>query len=154
MASTGLICGTCHRPMSVCKGNHGKSEKKFKHKSPLPQHKIDDKLLFDMNVADDDEAKKQKPIDDTHNMSTETTDIPDGIKNLVWNKYIGEDTMKSLCFCCKMTSIYDTMFHCGFVKSLKKGGTITLTNLLPICNHCSSCIGNMSIAEFKEKYKI
>lgn len=147
MASTSYTCGVCYKPMSLCVGQHGKSYKRNTKRSPVPQHKIDD-TLFDINVADDDEFKKQRTIDDTHDMSTETTNIPDGIKNLVWNKYIGEDTMKSLCFCCKMTSIYDTMFHCGFVKSLQKGGSITLTNLLPICIHCNSCTGNMSIADF------
>ena len=74
--------------------------------------------------------------------------IPKKIKQLVWNKYIGEDKGKSKCLCCKHTEISQMDFHCGHIISEFNGGKITIDNLKPICSLCNSSMGKTNMNEF------
>ena len=60
--------------------------------------------------------------------------IPKLIKQLVWNKYIGEKNGKGMCQCCKSTEITQMSFQCGHIVSEFNGGTVTLNNLIPLCD--------------------
>jgi hypothetical protein len=74
--------------------------------------------------------------------------IPKKIRQLVWNKYIGEKFGAGICQCCKITEISQMNFHCGHITSEKNGGDMTLTNLLPICALCNSSMGSINMWDF------
>lgn len=78
--------------------------------------------------------------------------IPLTLKKLVWDKYVGLKIGQTKCFCCKKTDIIQMSFHCGHVKSEAEGGTLTISNLRPICQSCNSSMGTMNMNEFINKY--
>lgn len=80
--------------------------------------------------------------------------IPATLKRLVWNKAIGEDVGKAKCKCCGVTDITQLAFNCGHIISEKNGGSLTVDNLLPICQNCNSCMGTMNMDTFKDTFKI
>jgi hypothetical protein len=80
--------------------------------------------------------------------------IPATIRNIVWNKYIGTENKKGLCFCCSLEDISFANFHCGHMISVKNGGPTIVDNLRPICGHCNTSIGAKNMIEFIEKYGI
>jgi len=80
--------------------------------------------------------------------------IPKKIKELVWDKYIGEKYGTGLCLCCNETLIKQMSFHCGHVKSEKNGGEPTLENLRPICASCNLSMGTRNMNEFMETHNL
>jgi hypothetical protein len=80
--------------------------------------------------------------------------IPKKIKELVWDKYIGEKYGTGICLCCNETLIKQMSFHCGHVKSEKNGGDSTLENLRPICASCNLSMGTRNMNEFMETYNL
>jgi hypothetical protein len=80
--------------------------------------------------------------------------IPKKIKQLVWNKYIGEKNGNGLCQCCQVTEIAQMSFQCGHIISEFNGGTITLDNLIPLCPLCNSSMGTMNMDDFMKIYGI
>ena len=78
--------------------------------------------------------------------------IPKAIKQLVWNKYIGQDHGKGICQCCELTSITQMDFQCGHIRSKFNGGEETLLNLIPLCSLCNSSMGTMNMDEFCKKH--
>jgi hypothetical protein len=78
--------------------------------------------------------------------------IPKKIRQLVWNKHIGEKFGSGTCLCCKITEITQMSFHCGHITSEKNGGDITIDNLLPICALCNSSMGSMNMWDFIQKH--
>jgi len=78
--------------------------------------------------------------------------IPKKIRQLVWNKHIGEDKGVSLCLCCQSTKITQMDFHCGHIISEVNGGDTTILNLLPICSLCNSSMGRSNLHEFQLKH--
>ena len=77
--------------------------------------------------------------------------IPLPVKSLVWNKIIGEEKGIGNCFCCK-NKIRQISFHCGHIISEKNGGSVTIDNLVPLCQMCNSSIGSQNLNDFMEKY--
>ena len=41
--------------------------------------------------------------------------IPKVVRDLAWNKWIGEDVAKHKCMCCEVNEIRMNSFHCGHV---------------------------------------
>ena len=78
--------------------------------------------------------------------------IPNRLRVVVWNKYIGENVAKSLCMCCKDNYISCFKFHCGHVVAECNGGETTLENLRPICDDCNLSMLSMNMKEFAYKY--
>jgi hypothetical protein len=81
-------------------------------------------------------------------LKNKKTPIPKKIKQLVWNKDIGEEHGTSLCKCCKVTVICQMDFVCGHIISEYNGGTVTVDNLIPICSLCNSSMGTKNMDEF------
>lgn len=81
-------------------------------------------------------------------LKNKKTPIPKKIKQLVWNKYIGEEHGTALCKCCEVTVISQMDFVCGHIISEYNGGTVTIDNLKPICSLCNSSMGTKNIDEF------
>lgn len=72
------------------------------------------------------------------------------MKELVWDKYIGNNYDNDLCHCCNETLIKKISFTCGYMKSEKNGGKPTLENLRPICESCELSIGTRNMNELKK----
>jgi hypothetical protein len=85
-------------------------------------------------------------------MSSIKNSIPKKIKQLVWNKYIGEENGISVCQCCQFTKITQMDFHCGHIISNYNGGENILTNLIPICSLCNSSMGTCNMNDFIIKH--
>jgi hypothetical protein len=74
--------------------------------------------------------------------------IPKKIRQLVWNRYIGEEKGSDVCYCCRQTKITQMDFQCGHVKSEVNGGKTEVNNLRPICSLCNTSMGRMDMNEF------
>jgi len=77
--------------------------------------------------------------------------IPQTLRFMVWEKYIGKHN-ESKCLCCKNSTISITNFDCGHIVSDKDGGKIHIDNLKPICRTCNLSMGSTNMNEFCEKY--
>lgn len=78
--------------------------------------------------------------------------IPKKIKQLVWNKWIGEEKGIGECKCCEITKISQIDFSCGHIISEFNGGETTLENLLPICSLCNCSMGTTNLNIFKKTH--
>lgn len=77
--------------------------------------------------------------------------IPKALRNLVWNKYIGEEIGKTRCCCCDDRMISQQDFACGHVVAVARGGHDELDNLRPICNPCNLSMGTQNMDEFRDR---
>lgn len=77
--------------------------------------------------------------------------IPNQRKTEVWNHYVGEEIGVTLCLCCHIVEITSRNFITGHIVPDVKGGTIDVSNLLPICAGCNSSMGTMNMDEYKLK---
>ena len=77
--------------------------------------------------------------------------IPKGVRESVWNRYIGKNKMEGKCHVCPRT-IRITNFEVGHNRAVSKGGSDRISNLRPICRKCNSSMGTMSIEVYKRKY--
>ena len=74
--------------------------------------------------------------------------VPSAIRMLVWNKYVGEDTPRAKCWCCRSKTMTVFDFHCGHVVSAAGGGDATVRNLRPVCALCNGSMGTRDMNEF------
>ena len=77
--------------------------------------------------------------------------IPKVVKDLAWNKWVGEDVAKTKCMCCGVNEIRMSSFHCGHVIADSNGGKPTVDNLRPICSACNLSMGTENMDDFKNK---
>jgi len=77
--------------------------------------------------------------------------VPKVVKDLSWNKWIGEDVARTKCLCCRVNEIKMSSFHCGHVIAESNGGKTTIDNLRPICSACNLSMGTENFEEFKIK---
>ena len=77
--------------------------------------------------------------------------IPKVVKDLSWNKWVGEDVARTKCLCCGVNEIKMSSFHCGHVIAESNGGKATVDNLRPICSACNLSMGTENFEEFKMK---
>jgi 5-methylcytosine-specific restriction endonuclease McrA len=78
--------------------------------------------------------------------------IPNHVKTLLWNHWVGCDKAETLCLCCKVTKISIRSFHAGHIIAESKGGDMTVKNLKPICGPCNLSMGSMNMDEFIKKF--
>ena len=78
--------------------------------------------------------------------------IPVILKNAVWNLYIGINNTTASCFCCKLEHITYANFYCGYVIPKKNNGSVTVSNLRPICELCNSSINNNNMFDLMKQY--
>jgi len=77
--------------------------------------------------------------------------IPKAIREQVWVKTFGKEFEHScyISWCSNTISVFD--FHVGHDKPESKGGTLSVTNLKPICARCNlSMSDNYTIAQWNE----
>lgn len=100
---------------------------------------------------------KQSPSDAKNKQQIKSTDkskrerIPQDIRNAVWTKYHGENTI-GICYCCS-TQIqrYHAGWHCSHVISYDKGGPTTVENMRTCCKHCNLSMGNCNLYVYIQK---
>ena len=94
-------------------------------------------------------AKKQNPENEIVAATTyKKKSIPEHIRTLVWNLWIGEDVPRAKCMCCKATEIHLRHFQAGHVIAEANGGTSEICNLRPICQPCNLAMGTRNMDEF------
>ncbi len=74
--------------------------------------------------------------------------IPKKMREMVWDKYIGESIAVSPCWCCQSTNIKNTDFVCGHVIAESCGGDTNVDNMRPICSMCNLSMGTKNMHEF------
>lgn len=92
--------------------------------------------------------------DDTSGNSVQTIQtykkrsIPKKMREMVWNRYIGENVAVAPCWCCQSTMIKNTDFVCGHVVAESCGGDTNVDNLRPICSMCNLSMGTKNMHDF------
>jgi len=88
-------------------------------------------------------------------MSTDTKQrkktVPKVMRDLAWNKWIGENVAKHTCMCCEINEIRMNSFHCGHVLAEANGGKTSVDNLRPICAACNLSMGTENMTDFKKR---
>ena len=80
--------------------------------------------------------------------------IPKILKDLTWQKWIGDDIAKAKCLCCGINEIKMNSFHCGHVISEADGGPTTVENLRPICATCNLSMRTQNMVKFKQQHAL
>ncbi len=80
--------------------------------------------------------------------------IPQKMRMMVWDKYIGLDIGKSKCKCCNEKEISQMDFECGHIIAEANGGKMTIDNLLPICGPCNRSMKTTDLFVFQKKLEI
>jgi hypothetical protein len=75
--------------------------------------------------------------------------IPKILKDLCWNKWVGENISKVKCLCCEDNEIKMNSFQCGHIIAEACGGKLSIENLRPICSVCNQSMGSENMVEFK-----
>lgn len=133
-------------------------EKKSKNSKVLSKASKESNESKKSNESKESKASKESNVSKASKESDEgmikkkKTPIPKKIKQLVWNKYVGEEKGTSLCKCCNVTTISQMDFACGHIISENDGGTITVENLLPICSLCNTSMNSKNMNDFIEKH--
>jgi 5-methylcytosine-specific restriction endonuclease McrA len=101
----------------------------------------------------EEKPKEEKPKEENPKEEIKPKQkIPAKVRNDVWNTYIGHGIAQHKCLCCKKTTIHNTEFECGHVKSEAKNGGQEITNLRPICSSCNKSMGTTNMIEFVKKH--
>lgn len=69
----------------------------------------------------------------------------------IWNRYFN-DKVKSICSCCEIGKISIFNFNIGHLVPISKDGTDDIENLIPLCHHCYSNVGDYTIDEYKKLF--
>lgn len=80
--------------------------------------------------------------------------IPESLKIQVWDYWIGKNIGLEHCLCCRVNEITQRSFVCGHIESEYNGGSLSVSNLKPICANCNSSMGTTNMNEFIEKYQL
>jgi hypothetical protein len=78
--------------------------------------------------------------------------IPKVVKDLTWQRWIGDDIAKAKCLCCGINEIKMNSFHCGHVISEADGGSTTVDNLRPVCATCNLSMRTQNMEVFKAQH--
>jgi hypothetical protein len=138
--------------------DRNKDNEEFKAKKSESNRKYYERRKLNKdNSSEDDEIliikEDIKPIIKQDNKKRKKV-IPQVIRKIVWNKYIGLKNSIGKCLCCNAEEISIYNYECGHVISEFNGGDIIVQNLRPICSHCNRSVGSCNMDEFMDKYGI
>ena len=75
-------------------------------------------------------------------------------RRAIWIKHIGDHIFKTKCVCCGVKDIDPFDFQCGHVEAHSKGGSDSISNLIPICSICNIDMGSENMKIFmKNEFK-
>lgn len=80
--------------------------------------------------------------------------VPKVVKDLTWQKWIGDEVAKAKCLCCGINEIKMNSFHCGHVVAEAMGGPTTVDNLRPVCATCNLSMRTQNMEKFKGQYAL
>ena len=80
--------------------------------------------------------------------------IPKILKDLTWQKWVGDEIAKTKCLCCGVNDIKMNSFHCGHVISEADGGPTSVENLRPICATCNLSMRTQNMEVFKGQHRL
>ena len=78
--------------------------------------------------------------------------IPKILKDLTWQRWIGDEVAKAKCLCCGVNEIKMNSFHCGHVIAEALGGPTTVDNLRPVCATCNLSMRTQNMEKFKGQH--
>jgi hypothetical protein len=136
----------------VKKPKQQKGKKEEIIETPKPKEEIKQPPVTQTTEEISSEDETTDKMDDKLPLSQRRKNIPKHIKTLVWNKYIGRETVEAKCLSCKQEKIDMRNFHCGHVLAEAKGGDLTINNLRPICAPCNLSMGTKSMNEFTQEF--
>ena len=119
--------------------------------TPVPSDSSDSSE--DTQTGSDVEEPEPKPKPKPKPKPRPNPSVPRNIKELIWNKYIGEDIIKHRCCCCKIRIIKNTNFHAGHIIAKSKGGKNTVDNLRPICQDCNLGMGATNMIDYIKQHE-
>jgi hypothetical protein len=85
-------------------------------------------------------------------MPRQKKSIPKILKDLTWQRWIGDEVAKAKCLCCGVNEIKMNSFHCGHVVSEAMGGPTTVDNLRPVCATCNMSMRTQNMEKFKGQH--
>ena len=77
--------------------------------------------------------------------------IPKVLKDLCWNRWIGDNIAKHVCLCCEINEIKMNSFHCGHILAESNGGATSVENMKPICAACNLSMGQTNLNDFRKR---
>ena len=84
----------------------------------------------------------------------DNTTIGKGLRDHVWNTYIGIKKGVSPCLCCRIEQISQQNFEMGHIISQKHGGSNDVNNLRPICSKCNKSMSTKAMFEYMDENAI
>ncbi len=81
----------------------------------------------------------------------EDTTMGKGLRDQVWNTYIGIKHGIYPCLCCDIEQISQQNFEMGHIISQKNGGSNNICNLRPICSKCNKSMGIKAMFDYMDQ---
>lgn len=81
-------------------------------------------------------------------MSEKRRPLSKGLRQAIWNQYIGRDKGESPCWIGCGADITQANFECGHVISVANGGSNHRDNLRPICGACNKAMSTTHMFEW------
>jgi len=78
--------------------------------------------------------------------------IPPWLKKNIWRKQYSVDIQSALCPVCSLSTITSESFSAGHIVPESKGGSITIDNMMAICEPCNSQMGIHHLYWFAWRY--
>lgn len=78
--------------------------------------------------------------------------IPKAVKDLCWDRWVGDSVASTECLCCYTRQIKMNNFHCGHVIAEANGGRATVDNLRPICATCNTSMRTKTMTDFQAEH--
>ena len=84
--------------------------------------------------------------------NTTKAKIPPWFKKNIWRKQYSADIQSALCPVCSLSTITLESFSAGHIVPESKGGSITIDNIMAICEPCNSQMGTHHLYWFAWRY--
>ena len=78
--------------------------------------------------------------------------VPQSVRQQVWNTYIGDHIGKTKCLFCEQNDITPFQFHCVHVIAKSQNGTFDVSNLRPLCSVCNQSMTCHDMIAFARKF--
>lgn len=78
--------------------------------------------------------------------------IPASVKRSVWMRSVGK-RFEIPCLCCYSHIITPFDFQVGHIQPERDGGTLSLSNLKPICSKCNQSMGTQNLHAYQKRCK-
>ena len=112
------------------------------------------RLSSSLNHQDSSKTEEVCYTNEGKNQNNNNKNLSKVIRQLVWNKYIGERNGLGKCWCCRNKTISSFEFEAGHVVARANGGEDTVENLRPICSLCNKSMGKENMIEYQKRQNL